>query len=273
MTRVLITGGTGMLGRELRPRLLAVGYTVRILSRRAPNPGEDTGVEWAQARLEKGDGLAEAVSGADVIVHAASSLVRRAANVDGTQKLLDHARLAGVGHFVYISIVGIDQIKYAYYQQKLAAEHLIEASGLPWTNLRATQFHYLVDKVIQLFTRLPIAFMPTDWRFQTISTAEAADHMLKAVQDGPSGRLPDIGGPEVLTLKEMTRPWLAAQGMRRPIVHVPFPAGLSAGFRQALNTTPDNAVGVITWNAWLRAKYGQGNVGSPERIVTEGHSL
>jgi hypothetical protein len=70
--------------------------------------------------------------------------------VDGTARLLDQARAAGVHHFIYISIVGIDQIGYSYYQHKLAAERLIEASGLSWSILRATQFHYLVDKLLHM---------------------------------------------------------------------------------------------------------------------------
>ena len=110
MKRVLVTGGTGALGREVVPRLLSAGYAVRVMSRRAPKPDEDAGVEWAQASMENGTGLAEAVAGTDVILHLASSPVKRQVDVEGTGRLLEHARAAGVEHFVYISIVGIDQI-------------------------------------------------------------------------------------------------------------------------------------------------------------------
>ena len=141
MTKVLVTGGTGSLGRELTPRLLAAGYTVRIMSRRNPKPGEDARVEWVQASLESGTGLSEAIKGVNVVVHAASNPAKREVDVTGTARLLNEARTAGVQQFVYISIVGIDRIGFSYYRNKLAAEHLIEASGLPWTILRATQFH------------------------------------------------------------------------------------------------------------------------------------
>jgi uncharacterized protein YbjT (DUF2867 family) len=105
-------------------------------------------------------------------------------------------------------------------------------------------------------TRLPIALVPTNWQFQTISDGETAEHLVEAVQQGPSGRRPDLGGPEILTMGEMARQWLAVRGKRKPILHIPMPGQLSAGFRQGLNTTPANRSGIITWAEWLAARYG-----------------
>lgn len=255
MKRVLVTGGTGALGREVVPGLLGAGYTVRVMSRRDPKPGEDVDVEWVQASLEDGTGLAEAVAGTDVVLHLASSPAKRQVDVEGTGRLLEHARAAGVGHFVYISIVGIDQISFSYYKSKLAAEQLIEKSGVPWSILRATQFHSLIDRLLHGIIRLPIAFVPTNWQFQTISEREVSEHLVAAIQQGPSGHLPDVGGPEVQRLDEMARQWLAVRDMGRPIVHLPIPGGLSAGFRKGLNTTPHNNVGTITWQEWLDTHY------------------
>ena len=257
MTRVLVTGGTGSLGRELIPRLLVAGYTVRLMSRRNPKPGEDARVEWAQASLESGAGLSDAVKGAEVVLHAASSPVKREVDVTGTARLLDEARSAGVQQFVYISIVGIDRIGFSYYRHKLAAEQLIEASGVPWTIVRATQFHDFIDRILGTLARWPLAFIPTNWQFQSISTAEVAEQLVAAVQKGQRGRLPDIGGPEVLRFGDMARVWLAAQGKPRPIIHLPLPGKLSAGFRQGFNTTPQNRVGKLTWAEWLQARYAQ----------------
>jgi uncharacterized protein YbjT (DUF2867 family) len=257
MSRVLVTGGTGALGRELVPRLLGAGYTVRVMSRRAAKPGEDANVEWAQASLENGTGMAEAVAGVNAVLHAASSSVKRTVDVDGTARLLDQARGAGVEHFIYISIVGIDQIGFSYYQNKLAAERLIEASGLPYSILRATQFHYLVDTLLHISSRLPVALVPTDWQFQSIGASEVAEHLVAALKSGARGHMPDIGGPEVLRLDEMAREWMAARGKRRPMLHIPVPGKLSAGFRRGLNTTPENRVGTITWAEWLAARYGK----------------
>src|SRR5713226_569071 len=82
MTRVLVTGGNGALGREVVPKLIEAGYTARIMSRR-PRPARLLpGTEWAQADLETGQGIFEAVSGSDVIVHAASSVTRHTRHDD-----------------------------------------------------------------------------------------------------------------------------------------------------------------------------------------------
>jgi uncharacterized protein YbjT (DUF2867 family) len=251
MKKVLLTGGTGILGRELVPRLRAADYAVRVMSRRAANPGEDEGVEWAQAGLQNDRGLAEAMDGVEAIIHAASSPVKRQVDVDGTQFLLDHASATGVEHFLYISIVGIDQIDFSYYKNKLEAERLIEAAPVPWSILRATQFHEFADKLLRSLARLPLLFLPANWQLQVISAGEVADRLVAVLQQGPSGRLPDIGGPEVLRLEEMARLWLSAQGKRRRLIHLPLPGGLSAGFRQALNTTPDHRFGKMTWSDWL----------------------
>src|SRR3990172_12933053 len=150
MSRVLITGGTGVLGSEVASRLAPAGYTVRVMSRRAA-PAEGARTEWAQAQIETGEGLAEAVAGVDVIVHAASSPFRRTREVDveGTRRLLEVARAAGVAHFVYISIVGIDRIPLPHYKAKLAAERLIEESAVPYSILRAPQFFTLMDDFLR----------------------------------------------------------------------------------------------------------------------------
>ncbi len=267
MSRVLITGGTGVLGSELRPRLIAAGRRVRIMSRRAPRPGEDQGVEWAQANINSGEGLAAAVEGVDVILHAASAGLGDSYQTDvvGTQRLLDAARQAGVGHFLYISIVGIDQIDFKYYHHKLEAEKLIEQSGLPYSILRAPQFHDLVDKLLGMLVRLPIAFLDTRIKVQPMDEGEVADRLVQIVQAGPSGRAPDIGGPEIRRMDDMARSWLRARGVRALIIGVPFPGGLWSGMRKGLNTMPDNPQGSITFEQWLGRKYGAASNSAPSQ--------
>ncbi|MGD2077693.1 MAG: NAD(P)H-binding protein [Chloroflexota bacterium] len=256
MKRILLTGGSGRLGHELVPRLQAAGYTVRVMSRRVAPTDRLAGLEWVQADLASGAGLAEALEGAGGVIHAASDVLKRRVDVDGTRRLLEEAQRVGVEQFVYISIVGVDQIDFGYYKNKLAAEQLIQASGLPWTILRATQFHGFADQILRALTWLPLAFLPKKWQFQSIAGADVAEQLLAAVQQGPAGRLPDIGGPEILSVDEMARQWLAAQGKRRATVHLPVPGGLSAGFRRGLNTVPDNRVGQISWSQWLQDRYG-----------------
>lgn len=238
----------------LRPRLLAAGHAVTILSRRPPRPGEDSDARWAIADLETGAGLRQAVSGAEVIIHAASNPLRRAVDVDGTAHLLAAAAESGVGHIVYISIVGVDRIPLGYYRNKLAAERLIAAAPLPWTIQRATQFHELMDRVMAGLARLPLVFVPARFPIQPIAAAEVADALVAAVVAGPSGRLPDIAGPEIVTAADMARQWLNARGRRRPIVPLPLPGAVATAYRAGHNTAPDRRVGRQTWAAWLAAR-------------------
>jgi len=256
MPRALITGGTGVLGREVAPRLSQAGYSVRVVSRRAA-PAEGAPTEWAQAQIETGEGLAEAVAGVDVIVHCASSPFRRTREVDveGTRRLLGAAGRAGVSHFVYISIVGIDRIPLPYYKAKLAAERLIEESGVPYSILRAPQFHTLVDQILRNLLRLPIGFYPAGFKFQPIDPGEVAERIVQQVEAGPGGRLPDIAGPEVRSAGELARAWLKARGKRRLLVPLPLFGKVAAGYRAGYNCAPDSKYGRITWAEWLSRRY------------------
>lgn len=259
MAQILITGGAGGLGRELMTRLQqAADHGVRGISRRPRPAGLAAGLEWAQADIETGAGLAEAVAGIDVIVHCASSPMRRtrAIDVDGTRRLVEAARGAGVRHFIYVSIVGIDRIPYPYYQHKLAAEAVVRAGGLPYSILRATQFHSLIDYGLRALAKFPFALTFTDFKFQTIDTGEVAARLGELVMAPPAGLLPDLGGPEVLTLEQMARAWCAVQ--RRPyrLFRLPLFGQIAHGFRQGYNTCPDRREGRITWAEWLHRTYG-----------------
>jgi len=143
---VLVTGGTGALGRQVVKRLLDTGHRARILSRRQ---AEGTTGDWVQGDLVTGAGLELAVKDVDAIVHAASDPLSprkyEATDVLGTRRLLAMAREAGVRHVVYISIVGMEGIAYPYYRSKLAAEEVMRENIVPWSILRATQFHTLMD--------------------------------------------------------------------------------------------------------------------------------
>lgn len=254
MATVLITGGTGQLGRRLVPRLIQAGHSVRVSSRSAQ--ATISGVDWAQLDLKTGAGLPAAVQGVDVIVHAASSPFRDSFAVDvlGTRRLLNEAQRAR--HFIYISIVGIERIPMAYYQHKLAAEQVIKEAGIPWTILRATQFHTLLDYFLSAAARLPVLFLPTDFQFQLVDTGEVADVLAQAVDAPSAGYLPDMGGPEVLRLGAIARSWLAARGIKRRVIPVPLPGWTAASFRRGDNTTPQNRQGQITWEQWLQQTYG-----------------
>src|ERR1700680_677126 len=118
---VLVTGGTGALGREVVIDLRSSGHRARVLSRKA-----GTGADWVQGNLASGAGLDRAVADVDTIIHAGSAARQPwregAVDVKGTRRLLEAAKRAHVKHFVYISIVGMEGVAYRYYKHKLAAE-------------------------------------------------------------------------------------------------------------------------------------------------------
>ncbi len=257
---ILITGGTGHLGRALVADLQPTGHTLRIASRKPAPLG--TPHQWAQLNLAKNEGLAAAVQDVDVIVHAASNAMQsNKTDVIGTQALLVAAKKAGVKHLVYTSIIGIERMqKYAYYRHKLAAEQAIEASGLPFTIVRAAQFHWLADTLLKLLNplgRLPVAFAPKAWQMQPIDVRDVADYLQPYILDKPAGCAPDVAGPDVLTMDDMAHQWLAAQNRKKPVLPVRLPIGLEAGFRAGHNTSPDKAFGTRTWSAWLKETYQQ----------------
>jgi uncharacterized protein YbjT (DUF2867 family) len=257
--KILLTGGTGGLGRELVRAAEAAGHTVRIASRGARPAGTPAGREWARMDLGTGAGVPEALAGADAVIHAASDPRRHAeVDVQGTRRLAEAARAAGTPHLVYVSIVGIDDIPFAYYRSKLAAERMVAESGVPHSILRATQFHAFVETMIAGFARVPLVLpLPSAFRFQPVDTGEAADRYVRAAEAGPGGRLTDFGGPEVLTLGEMARAWMTARGIRKPVVPLPLPGGLAAAFREGRNTLRNGGErGSVRWEDWLRASGG-----------------
>lgn len=274
MTRILVTGGNGGLGRKLTPRLLEAGYTVRVMSRQ-PRPAKGSfnfreGLEWAQADIETGVGLGEAVSGADIIIHAATSPFKREKQVDveGTRRVLEAARSANVRHVIHVSIVGIERIPMPYYRAKVEAEAIVRSGGVPFTILRATQFHSLIDAMLQPVRSLPIAFLPTDLKFQTIDAGEVAGRLCAIAGTQAAGLLPDMGGPEVLTLGEMAKAWFAAQGRRPLLLHLPIPGGAARAIRSGCNTCSDHRDGKLTWGEWVRRRIRRSLIREETRRVT-----
>lgn len=259
---VLITGGTGHLGRLVIPRAQAAGHAVSIASRRSrpSNAAED--VRWSIVDLATGAGLTAALDGIDAIVHAASDLKNTDdADVEGTTRLGEAARDAGVEHLLFVSIVGIDRIPYPYYQRKLEAERRLVATGAPHSILRAAQFHAFIDVLLGSAARFPLVFpLPSGLHVQSVATEEVADRIVRALEDGPGGMLRDYAGPEPMTLDEAAAIWKAARGVRKPTLKFPMLGKTGAGFRAGHNTAPDGERGTITWREWLErpgATYGR----------------
>jgi uncharacterized protein YbjT (DUF2867 family) len=202
---ILVTGATGALGRPTVALLTKAGHDIRTLSR---SRGDHIG------DLTTGAGLDAAFAGVDTVLHLATSA--GAKDLAQTRHTVEAAKAAGVTHLVYISIVGVDDIPYPYYRTKRASERIIEESGIPFTILRATQFHSFVAMFIRLQRRLPVILI-LDVSDQPIAAEEVAERLVELVKAGPSGRVADIGGPEQLTLREIVATWQSAAGTHKPV--------------------------------------------------------
>jgi uncharacterized protein YbjT (DUF2867 family) len=202
--------------------------------------------------LSTGEGIARAVAGVELVVHAASDTHRLGrADLEQTRNLL--RALDGVHHLVYVSIVGIDAIPFGYYRRKLDCEHEIAASGVPHTILRATQFHELIAMLLSAVEHLPIAPLPVDFRFQSVAAREVAERLVEVLGEEPSGRADDFGGPTVLELGEMARLWRDHRGHPKRVVRLPVPGAVANAFRRGRNTCPDHAAGRESWGDFVRA--------------------
>src|SRR5260370_25576287 len=196
---ILVTGGTGTLGRLVVPRLRGAGCDVRVLSRRSREGGE--GVEFVTGDLATGEGIDVAVEGTEIIVHCAGSTK---GDEDKARHLVRAALAAGARHLVNISVVGADRIPLAsaidralfgYFASKLAAERVVTESGLPWTTLRATPFHDLILMTARQMARLPVIPVPPGFRFQPVDAGEVAERLVELAPGPPAGRAAPTAPP------------------------------------------------------------------------------
>jgi uncharacterized protein YbjT (DUF2867 family) len=253
MQPILVTGATGTLGRSVVQQLLDAGHEVRALSRKAHPPGA---AGWLVGDLSTGAGLDPALAGAGAIVHCASDPRRhRRVDLDGSRNLIEAARRAGQAHLVYISIVGVDRVPSGYYRTKVEVERMVEGSGLPWTILRATQFHDLIFLALEWLARLPVLPVPAGVSFQPIDAGEVAAELVALAGGEPRGRVPDMGGPEVRRAGDLARSYLRARARRRPILPLPIPGRVMAGFRRGGHLAPDRARGRRTWEDFLAERF------------------
>ena len=193
------------------------------------------------------------MQGINAIVFCAGTPKNSAAlEVDGLRRLLAAARDAAVSHFVFVSIVGIDHLPVPYYRVKLAAEALIRESGVPFSILRATQFHYFVATLLSTLRRVPLVLpVPKAFRVQPVATEDVAERLVRSLRDGPGGLLQDFCGPEIFSIAEAAELWKRSRGVRKPTVELPIPGKLGAAFRGGHNTNAKGERGTRTWAEWL----------------------
>jgi uncharacterized protein YbjT (DUF2867 family) len=245
---VLVTGGTGTLGRVVVDQLLTAGRAVRVLSRRPVPDGVDPPCTWVTGDLRRGAGLDPAVADVDTIIHCATGL---RGDVGAARNLIAAARRAGHAHLMYISIVGVDRVPFSYYRTKLAVEHMIERCGLPWTIQRATQFHDLILTVAAALARLPVMPVPAHTSFQPIDTRDVAARLVGFATGVPVGRAPDLGGPQLRSAGDLARAYLRATGRRRPVLPVRLPGAVFGAYRQGGHLTPHHRDGKVTFEQYL----------------------
>ncbi len=252
---ILVTGGTGTLGRQVVPRLRDAGHDVRVLSRHARESAD--GIQYVTGDLLNDVGIDAAVSGAKVIVHCAGS---QKGDEVATANLVRAASGAGKPHLVYISVIGADRIPvvsgadrmmFSYFASKRAAEVAVSDSGLPWTTLRAAQFHDLMLMVAEQMAKLPVIPVPKGFRFQPVDSGEVAERLVELALDSPAGLVPDMAGPRVYGTKDLMREYLSARHLNRRIVSVPLPGQAAGAFRAGANIDPARAVGRRTWEDFL----------------------
>jgi len=252
---ILLTGGTGTLGRLVAPRLRAAGHDVRVLSRREHEPEE--GFQFVIGDLATGDGIDAAVDGVHTIVHCAGSAK---GDEDKTRNLVRAASAAGTRHLVYISVVGaervpvvgrIDRAMFGYFAAKRAAEGIVADSGVPWTTLRATQFYDSMLTVLQGMAKLPLIPVPAGISFQPVDTAEVAAGLVELSLGEPRGLAPELAGPKAYEMSELVRSVLRAGHRRRPLVPVRLPGKAAHALREGANLAPERSVGKRTWEEFL----------------------
>jgi uncharacterized protein YbjT (DUF2867 family) len=259
---ILVTGGTGTLGRHVVRRLRDAGCNVRVLSRHSYESGD--GIEFMIGDLATGEGIEAAVDGIETIVHLAGSAK---GDEDKARHLVRAASRAGAPHLVYISVVGaeripvvsgVDRAMFGYFASKRAAEKVVEDSGLPWATLRATQFHDLMLMVAQMLAKLPVVPIPAGFRFQPVDADDVAARLVELALGEPAGLVPDMGGPQVYGAADLFRGYLRAnKRRRRPIVPVWLPGKAAHAFRAGANLAPEQAVGHRTWEEFLTERLSQ----------------
>jgi uncharacterized protein YbjT (DUF2867 family) len=260
MQHILVTGGTGTLGRHVVSRLQDAGCKIRVLSRSSRQAGE--GIEFVRGDLAIGEGIKAAVEGAEIIVHCAGS---SKGDEEKTSNLVRATSGAGVRHLVYISVVGADRVPvesfvdramFGYFASKRASERIVIDSGLPFTILRATQFHDVILTVARVMAKLPVVPVFAGFRFQPVDADDVAARLVQLTLGEPAALVPDLGGPQVYTMADLLRSYLHANHQRRLIMPLWQPGQAARAHRAGANLTPDHADGARTWEEFLADRLG-----------------
>ena len=243
--KIAVAGGTGVVGAVLVEELRSSGHEVVVLARA-------TGVD-----LVNGQGLDHVLDGVEAVVDVlsvATSAADRATEffTTTTRTLLEAEYAAGVRHHVLLSIVGIDYIPFGYYVGKVAQEHAVEDGKVPFTILRATQFHEFGAQMIDRAPSIGPLLVVPQMTSAPIAAREVAVELARIAGGVPQGRVPDLRGPTEEKVPSMTRRVLRKRGSRRPVLTAFLPGKAGAGMRNGGLIPGEGAtVGKQTFDEWL----------------------
>jgi uncharacterized protein YbjT (DUF2867 family) len=227
--KILVTGGTGVIGEALIPLLVEKGHAVRLLSRHATEDSK----QWKGVEAFDGDvaaGVTGAASGCDAVLHIAgvASGDFETVNVGGTRNVIDEAKRAQVRTFVYVSSLGADAGTSDYHQSKLAAEQLVERSGLDWTIVRPGGVYGPGDEVVSVILKmvrlLPVVPVVSDGthEFQPIWHEDLAEVLATTVErDDLRGQTLEVAGADVTSMNDLLERF--AKITDRRFLRVPVP--------------------------------------------------
>lgn len=243
--KIVVIGGSGLIGTKVVNRLRQKGHDVLAAS---PNSGVNT---------ITGEGLAEALAGAKVVVDLANSpsfedqAVLEFFQTAG-RNLLAAEALAGVGHHVALSVVGSDRLPDSgYLRAKMAQENLIRASGIPFTIVRSTQFFEFVNAIAQSgAVEQTVRLSPA--HLQPIGSDDVADAVADAALGAPVNGMIEIAGPDRIPLDDLARRYLRAIGDPRQVVADVHARYFGAELNDQSLTPGDNPrIGAIRFDDWL----------------------
>ncbi|WDZ90959.1 SDR family oxidoreductase [Nocardiopsis sp. HUAS JQ3] len=241
--RVAVAGGTGLVGRYVVGELAAAGHEPVVLAR-------SQGVD-----LVTGVGLDAAMAGVEAVIDVSNVTTmsdKKAIAFFGIvgRNLLDAGERAGVGHHVLLSIVGIDQIGFGYYQGKLRQEGVAKSGRTPWTVLRATQFHEFAEQTLDRVPG-PLAVAPR-MRTQPVAAREVAQQLVRLTMAPAQGMAPELAGPQVEQMVDMVRRLLRDRNQRRLLLPMRMPGAVGTAMAGGgLLPAGQGPRGSQTFGAWL----------------------
>jgi uncharacterized protein YbjT (DUF2867 family) len=237
-----VIGGTGLIGSQVVRNLNAAGHE-------AVPHSQSTGID-----VISGQGLGEAVAGADVIVNLTNSPTFDEASLAFFQTSMDNlltaGRKGGVRHFVILSIVGVDQVpELDYYRAKALQEDILVAGPIPYSIVRATQFMEFIDAVLSWTADADTVRLPAT-PIQPIASKDVADAVAQVAAGAPLGGIRNIAGPEVFSLDELGRVTLSHKSDGRTVVTDPT-AGMFALIKGDVLTDKDAHLAPTRYADWL----------------------